>query len=188
MATFEQAIPTILAHEGGFVDHPSDPGGATNYGVSLRFIKDHPDLGDVDGDGDVDVEDILNMTRSQAADIYKQLWWDKYNYGAIHDQTLATKVFDLSVNMGASRAHKLLQTAINRAFGMSITVDGVIGPATRSIVNACDDVSEQVLLSAYCDEAFGFYQRLIANKPSLRVFEKGWKRRAYSLASANSLG
>jgi lysozyme family protein len=188
MSTFEDAIPAILQHEGGYVNHPNDPGGATNFGVSLRFLADHPDMGDFDGDGDVDVEDIRNMSVEQAAEIYRQLWWDKYGYGRIIDQTIATKVFDLSVNMGAKRAHILLQTALNNAFGLNLTVDGVLGPASIGVINSCTDDDEQTLITAYCDEAFGFYQRLIAKNPKFKAFEKGWKRRAYSVGTANALG
>jgi lysozyme family protein len=188
MANFDSAIPVILQHEGGYVNHPNDPGGATNFGVSMRFLADYGNLGDFDGDGDVDIEDIRNMTEDQAKSVYKQMWWDKYNYGRIIDQTIATKVLDLSVNMGAKRAHILLQTALNNAFGLKLTVDGVLGPATFSVINSCTDDTEQTLLTAYCDEAFGFYQRLIDKNPKFKAFEKGWKRRAYSVGTANTIG
>lgn len=187
MASFENAIPVLLKHEGGYVDNPADPGGATNYGVSLRFLADYPDIGDFDGDGDVDAEDIANMSVEDAKNIYKEMWWDKYKYGNIIDQTIATKVFDASVNMGSSRAHKLLQSALNKAFGLKLTIDGVLGPATFGVINSVSDDTEQVLLTAYCDEMYGFYQRLIANKPKLKVFARGWKNRAYSLSRANSI-
>jgi lysozyme family protein len=187
MSTFENAIPSILHHEGGFVNHPNDPGGATNYGISLRFLADHPEAGDFDGDGDVDVQDIANMTIDQAKEVYRKFWWDKYEYGLINDQTIATKVFDMSVNMGSGRAHKILQTALNKAFGLRLDVDGILGKGTRGVINSCADDVEQSLLKAICDEQFGFYQRLIANDPKLKVFEKGWKNRAYFLGTANEL-
>lgn len=187
MAKFEKSIPVILKHEGGYVNHPNDPGSATNFGVSLRFLKDHLEDGDFDKDGDVDAEDIKNMTIRDAMNIYHKHWWAKYKYGNINDQTIATKVLDFSVNMGAKRAHILLQQALNKAFGLKLTVDGVIGPATFSVINGIEEDDEQRLLTAYCDEAWGFYQRLIANKPSLAVFKRGWYNRAYSLKSANTI-
>ncbi len=187
MAKFEKAIGTILKHEGGFVNHKSDPGGVTSYGISLRFLKDHPSDGDFDMDGDVDAEDIKNMTQRQAMEIYHKHWWAKYGYRNINDQTIATKVLDFSVNMGAKRAHILLQAALNNAFVLNLTEDGVLGPATIAVLNSIEDSEEQILLTAYCDEAWGFYQRLIANKPSLAVFKKGWYNRAYSLSKANSI-
>lgn len=188
MATFEKAIPLILKHEGGLTDHKSDPGGITNFGISLRFLKDFPELGDIDGDGDVDAEDIRNLTVTEAMEIYNKVWWVTYKYGRIVDQTIATKVLDFAVNMGAKRAHILLQQALNKAFGLRLTADGVLGPATFSVINAIDDgADEQRLLTAYCDEAWGFYQRLIAKRPELGVFKNGWRNRAYSIKVANSV-
>lgn len=186
MSTFERAIPHILKHEGGWVNHPNDPGGATNFGVSLRFLADYPNVGDFDGDGDVDAQDIKNMTVEQAMMIYKMFWWDKFGYGRINDQTIATKVLDLSVNMGSVRAHKLLQAALNKAFSLRLTVDGILGNASISTINAAmDGDQEQTLLTAYCDEAWGFYQRLIAGNPKFKVFEKGWRNRAYAISKSN---
>lgn len=188
MAKFEKAIPVILKHEGGYVNHKADPGGATNFGISLRFLAEHPEDGDFDMDGDVDVEDIKNMTLRDAMDVYHKHWWAKYRYQNINDQTIATKVLDFSVNMGAKRAHILLQQALNKEFGLKLTCDGILGPASFGVINGIEEDDEQRLLTAYCDEAWGFYQRLIANKPSLAVFKKGWYNRAYSLRKANSIG
>jgi lysozyme family protein len=189
MSTFDKAINLLLKHEGGYVNNPNDPGGATNYGVSLRFLQEMPlTVGDFDHDGDIDREDIKNMSVEDAKRVYKTAWWDKYKYGMINDQTIATKVFDLSVNMGAKRAHILLQEAMNKAFSLRLTVDGMLGNASFATLNAIGDGDqEQKLITAYCNEAYGFYQRLIANKPSLKVFEKGWKNRAYSIGQANSV-
>lgn len=187
MASFDKAVVVVLKHEGGLVDNPNDNGGITNFGISLRFLKDLPALGDFDDDGDVDAEDIRNMNVDDAKNVYKKCWWDKYKYGNLMDQTLATKIFDASVNMGASRAHSLLQTALNKTFNLKLTVDGIIGPATMGVINACTDDTEQLLLTAYCNELWGFYQRIIARNPSQKVFERGWKNRAFSLGKANSL-
>jgi lysozyme family protein len=188
MSNFDKAIKLILKHEGGYVNNPNDNGGPTAFGVSLAFLKGCGDLGDFDHDGDVDIEDIKNMTVDQATLIYKTQWWDKYKYSAVTDLTIATKIFDFSVNMGSSRAHKLLQTSLNKAFGLKLTVDGVLGNATFSMINAVKDGSgEQQLLDAYCNEAWMFYQQLILNNPKFKVFEKGWKNRAYSIKTANSI-
>lgn len=188
MSSFENAIPLILKHEGGWVNNPNDPGGATNYGISLRFLADYPEVGDFDNDGDVDAEDIKNMSVEDAKAIYKKFWWDKFKYSSIADQTIATKVMDLSVNMGAKRAHILLQEAMNSAFGLKLTVDGILGNASFSSLNAiADGDQEQKLITAYCNQAWGFYQRLIANNSKLVVFTNGWKRRAFSINVANSV-
>jgi lysozyme family protein len=187
MASFDKAIPVILKNEGGYVNNPNDTGQATNHGVSLRFLADHPESGDFDHDGDVDAEDIKNMTVEQASAIYKQYWWDAFHYGNITDQTVATKIFDMSVNMGSKRAHIIVQTALNKAFGLKLTVDGILGPASIQTINSVSDDKEQTLLTAICDEQYAFYTRLIAQKPSLSVFARGWKNRAYDLDTANEV-
>lgn len=188
MSTFDKAIGIILKHEGGYVNHPSDPGGVTNYGISLRFLADYPNIGDFDHDGDVDAEDIRIMTINDASQIYRTAWWDKFKYELISDQTIATKVFDYSVNMGAKRAHILLQRALNRAYGLKLAEDGVIGPNTRNVINsAVDGSGEQTLIDAYSQVAWEFYQGLITANPKLGAFAKGWKNRAFSISVANSI-
>lgn len=187
MADFNIAIKKILHHEGGYVNNPNDPGGATNFGISLRFLKDHIE-GDFNKDGVVNINDIKNMTIEQAALIYKVFWWDKYKYGKINDQTIATKIFDFSVNMGAKRAHILLQEALNNAFDLNLDVDGILGPTSIQTINIIKDGNEeQALLDAYSKTAWDFYRRLITNNPKLKVFERGWKNRAYSISTANSI-
>lgn len=189
MSTFDIAIPLVLKHEGGYVNNPNDPGGATNYGISLRFLADHPELGDFDQDGDVDIDDISVMSQADAIEIYRKTWWEAFGYERINDQTIATKLFDLAINMGAKRAHILIQTALNKAFGLAIPAAGNLGPMTCGAINsAVDGEGEQQLLDAFCAETWAFYQRLIANKPSLGVFAKGWKNRAFDLGKANQLG
>lgn len=177
MALFKDAISTVLKHEGGFVDHPADPGGATNFGVSLRFLTSLPKtIADLNKDGKVDRTDIKNMTVAQASMLYESQWWNKYSYGTINDQALATKLFDTAVNLGASQAHKLMQRALV-SLGVSVVVDGVLGPKSIAAINACNAVK---LLQALRAEQAAFYMRLIKQKPSFKVFEKGWMARAAS--------
>ena len=203
MAKFSLAIGPLLKHEGGFVDHPSDPGGATNWGISLRFLRALEDpYFDVDQDGDIDADDIKALTRAGAINIYREQWWERYNYGAIEDQAIANKVLDLSVNMGPHRAHMLLQQAVRSATGTVLRLDGALGPNTLTSVNgartrtllapplpsgtrrvgrvplgsgAASKARTRALLAAYRSEAAGFYRSL--NKPD---FIKGWLNRAYA--------
>lgn len=181
---FMEAMETVLSHEGGFVDDPDDPGGATNFGVSLRFlatqgafVSDGDGVGDYDfdRDGDIDADDIRNMTREDAIKVYREQWWGKYDYGTL-PPGVGAKVFDLSVNMGARQAHKLLQRAC-RSCGENIVDDGILGPVTRAVIA---DADQWALLTALRSEAAGFYRALVAGKPQFAKFREGWLRRAYA--------
>jgi lysozyme family protein len=178
---FEPAVEWLLQHEGGYVDDPHDRGGATNWGISLRFLRTlgwlDPDL---DHDGEVDAADIHALTRIEAKEIYRREWWDRYHYDEIVDQAVANKVLDLAVNMGAGRAHRLLQRAL-RACGryLDLSVDGVFGPQTRNTLSTELGLhGAQRLLAALRSEAAGYYDALIDRRPDLDRFRNGWHRRA----------
>ena len=172
MSSFDLAIPHVLRHEGGWVDDPDDPGGATNYGISLRFAK-HEGL-DFDGDGDVDADDVRGLTQAQAGEVYRERFWDRYGYEAIRDQRVAAKVFDTCVNVGPVRAHRFLQRALC-AVGQSVEVDGACGPKTIAATNAADPARLMVELIR---EQANFYRTLAELKPRLAKFLRGWMVRA----------
>jgi lysozyme family protein len=182
---FMSAVAVVLKHEGDFSCDPDDPGGATNHGISLRFALmelagdadgDGRVDGDFDRDGDIDADDIRTMSRDDAIAVYRHHWWDRYHYDQLGDDALATKVFDLAVNMGAKQAHLCLQRAI-RAVWFPVAEDGVLGPKTMAAANAADP---RLLLPALRAEAAGFYRTLITAKPRLEKYRSGWLRRAYS--------
>ena len=187
MSEFDIAIIPVLQHEGGYVNNSNDPGGATNYGISLRWLSKQGDLaGDIDNDGDIDIDDIKQMSMNDAIALYHQHFWEPYQYDSIKSQQIANKVFDLTVNMGAKQSHKLLQRAL-RSSGISIMDDGILG---RISFDAISRVKENELLAAYRSEAAGFYRSLIMRNAALReqgiqvedfsVFKKGWLNRAYA--------
>ena len=171
---FNEALKNTLTHEGGFVDNPADPGGATKWGISLRFLRAKGvQAGDIDGDGDVDKQDIESLRPGHAEDFYRKNFWDKYHYACL-PVDLAKKVFDMAVNMGPGQAHKLLQRACNE-FGAGLVVDGVIGSKTRAMART---MNEGELLSVLRRGAINFYFNLAKKKPELALFLHGWCRRA----------
>lgn len=179
MSNFNTAVLTVLKHEGGYVNDPQDTGGATNHGISLRFLKAVGDLdnngfldGDFDLDGHVDVHDISKMTQDDAINIYRHHWWDKYQYDRIINQSIATKVFDLAVNMGAKQAHICLQRAVRSACGVELLEDGVLGIKSIAAIN---NAPQSELLAAFRSEAASFYRSL--NRPR---YLNGWLKRAYN--------
>jgi lysozyme family protein len=185
---FQAALHHVLRHEGGFVDDAADPGGATNWGVSLRWLRSLGDTdgdgyadGDFDRDGDVDAADIARLTRDQAAALYHERWWLPLGYRAWPASTVATKAFDLAVNMGATSAHRCVQRALRAVTGQALVEDGVIGPATLAAMRRRPPAawSDAELRAALKSEAAGHYRLLIARNPKLARFENGWLNRAY---------
>lgn len=180
--TFKQAVENVLRHEGGFVNDPDDPGGATNYGISLRFIRNEVDGTEIDGlvldkdqDGDIDADDIRQLSHHDTIDIYYRFFWDRYGYDSLRPE-IAGKVFDLCVNIGPRPAHKLLQQSVWAAGDERIANDGIIGPNT---IRAAGDIQSKHLLVALRSEAAGFYRVLVAKRPKLSKYKDGWLNRAY---------
>jgi len=171
MSLFELAIPTVLRHEGGLVDNPNDPGGITNHGVSLRWLKSQGLAGDIDHDGDVDADDIKKMTTAEATQFYKDMWWTPGHYGLIVAQLPATKLFDTAVNMGTPRAVKFAQEIV----GINPTT-GNLGPRTLAGINAMPSVQ---FIQAYQNKQADFYRSLVASNPARQQFLNGWLNRAY---------
>ena len=173
MSDFYKAINYVLENEGGLSDHPADPGGTTKYGISLRFLKSEGI--DLNKDSTIDVKDIYYLDLLTAKEIYKKYFWDPNKYGSIEDQGLATKVFDLAVNMGSKNANRILQRSINTTGKFDIQTDGVIGSKTINAANGCAATFIQDVMRV---EAGLYYNQLIVNKPSLSVFRNGWMNRA----------
>lgn len=171
MSLFELAIPIVLRHEGGLVDNPNDPGGITNHGVSLRWLKSKGLAGDLDHDGDVDANDIKIMTVPEAEAFYKQFWWDAYGYGGISSQAVATKIFDTAVNMGPVRPANWAQQIV----GITPTT-GHIGPQTLAKINAMNSL---MFLSSFQGKQADFYRAIVASNPARQEFLAGWLNRAY---------
>ncbi len=157
-AAFNAAVRTVLAHEGGYVSDPADPGGETKYGISKRA---YPDL------------DIAALSQAQAIAIYEKDWWDRYGYGRLPD-AVGAKLFDLAVNMGAVPAHELLQRTCTDC-GEPVAVDGRVGPLTVAAATRCD---QGELLAALREQAAEHYRALVAANPDLARFLAGWLKRA----------
>lgn len=160
MADFNIAVQKTLVHEGGFVNNPNDPGGATKYGITQ---KDMPGV------------NIADITEEQAAEYYSENYW-KPLYSQIDDQAVASKIFDMGVLFGVGEAVKLLQIVLQEAFP-SVTIDSDFGPNTLSAVNQAGAAS---LLEAYKTALVTYALRIAANKPNLRIFVRGWGNRINS--------
>lgn len=169
---FKKCIPVILKHEGGFVNHEFDPGGATNFGISLRWLKSLDATqtgelpGDINKDGEVNQEDIKKMTKKQAEFFYFVYFW-KNQFEAINNDEAALHLFDMSVNAGVPRAVKLAQKV------SGAKQDGIIGPKTVASINNMGDA----FTKAYQRERCNFYKYLARRTQKFNIFLNGWLNR-----------
>jgi len=167
MANFSLAIQPLLRREGGYVNHPSDRGGETKFGISK---KQYPNL------------DIFNLTENEAKKIYKRDYWDKISGDLIKDQFTAEHLFDLAVNHGVSRGSKLIQESLGD-LGQPVKIDGVIGFKSLNKINRTDSTK---LNNTLVDNRINFYDKIVSNNPSQKVFYKGWIKRANEFKRADS--
>lgn len=160
---FSEVINGILMHEGGYVNHPNDPGGETKYGISKRS---YPHL------------DIKSLSIEEAERIYYEDWWVRYQFYKL-PKPIDKKIFDLAINMGTRASVKLLQRALY-LHGHPVAVDGILGPHTLISVKAIKGDKIFDLYKKICREAEDYYRSLVRRNPDLMIFLKGWVRRAYS--------
>ena len=167
---FKKLLPVILEHEGGatFTNDPADPGGATKYGISLRFLKTQGKAGDMDHDGDVDAEDTKLLDQATAAKVYYDKFYLSSKAELLPTDRLALQHFDHAVNAGLRSAAKLLQRTAK------VAVDGAIGPMTLQAVNM---MFYEVAEEEYYRQRCAFYVSLANDKPKLKKFLKGWLNR-----------
>lgn len=178
-SVFNAAHIHVMHWEGGFFDHPNDPGGVTNYGVSLMFLKTL-DLveGDIDGDGDIDRDDVLKITKEKARAIFRRHFWEKPRAAEL-PPLVAFAYYDFAVNAGTGRAAIVLQEAINSLRpGAIAKLAPNVGPLTRKYAaQLAADGREVELALAYLDRRENWYRRLAKARPKSAVFLRGWLNR-----------
>lgn len=152
LTSFETAVNRVLEHEGGFVDHPSDPGGATNFGITQAVAREHGYKGD-----------MRDLPLTLAKDIYYKSYWLKSHADTL-PPALAFQVFDAAVNHGVQRSIVLLQ----RAAG--VEPDGIVGTVTERAIR---NQPAPKLVMRYLDERLRFYTSL----GTFNTFGRGWTRR-----------
>ena len=154
--TFDTAMRLLLRHEGGFVNHPSDPGGMTNLGVTKAIWEAHKGAS-------VTEADMRALTPEAVQPIYKARYWDTIQGDAL-PYGLDYCIFDCAVNSGPGRAIKLLQ------YVLYTKVDGVLGKHTLASVQRVDPM---VLIEDYSQKRLDFLKSL----PTWPTFGTGWGQR-----------
>lgn len=186
MKTVEEIAAEIVAREGGYVNDPDDPGGATNYGVTLATLQR---LGiDKTGDGRVDVADVKALSRADASRIYVEHYFRRPRLAELPASVQAS-VFDMYVNAGTN-AIKILQRLVTR-MGFPATDDGMIGPATIRAATQADLAAPGYFADAYGIARRNYYYALGDARPASRKFARskaggkgGWITRAEEFISA----
>lgn len=172
MAVFEKAIGHVLRWEGGLVNHPNDPGGITNRGITIGVFQKYAlsVLGVMPS-----IEALEMLTEAEAKAIYREVFWPAITGDQIVSQDVANIYFDAFVNMSNS-AVAVMQKTLN-AMGAHLVVDGIHGPLTLAAINAANPVQ---LFSNFKAARIKYYTDLAQHRPSMAVFLQGWLNRVNS--------
>ena len=158
--TFDAALQVILKHEGGWSDHPRDPGGRTNLGVTQNTLESY--LG-----RKVTEAEMRALKPADVAPIYRKRYWDAMRCDD-YPEGLALCVFDFGVNAGIRRGVRYLQIIAGA------TQDGIAGPGTtRAARDFLTEHGEAEAIRRYSNARRGYYKQL----PTFSTFGKGWMRR-----------
>lgn len=149
---FDQAFDRLIGHEGGYVNHPNDPGGETNWGITLRTAREAGYTGT-----------MRALTRQEAKAIYREAYWNRSKADQ-YDGAIAFQLFDAAVNHGIGQGIRFLQRAVG------VADDGAVGPVTLAAVRA---MSVTDVLARFNAERLDFYTKLT----TWPTFGKGWARR-----------
>ena len=156
ISNYSTCLEIILEHEGGFVNHPKDPGGVTNHGVTKRVYDEWIGKNST-------VEEMRNLTHEDVAPIYKKNYWDRAKCDQL-PSGVELSVFDWGVNSGVSRSAKALQRIVG------VKQDGGIGPMT---LQAVSEVEAEEIIEQMHYMRDNFYRSL----DTFETFGKGWTRR-----------
>lgn len=149
---FDLAFERLIGHEGGYVNHPDDPGGETNWGITARTAREQGYSGH-----------MRDMTREQAREIYRSAYWERAKADK-YDGAIGYQLFDAAVNHGIGTAIRFLQRAVY------VADDGVVGPHTLRAIKATGVTD---VLARFNAERLEFYTKL----STWNTFGKGWARR-----------
>lgn len=162
--TYDKALQLVLAHEGGYVNHPKDPGGPTNKGVTQKVYDAYRTL------KGLSIRSVKSIMKDEVAEIYDRQYWDRANCDQI-PVGLDYAVFDYSVNSGVSRAVKEIQRLVG------CVPDGIMGPQTLAAITEAMSGDEEAVITNYCNKRMKFLKGL----RTWGTFGKGWSRRVLGI-------
>ena len=164
MASFKVACDLMIAHEGGYCNHPLDNGGPTKYGITIKTLTIHRFR-------PCTPLDVQNLAEDEARAIYKKSYWDPLFGEQIRSQPMANMLFDQAVNRGVKGALKTLQVILHQK------VDCIMGPETMNALNAANCAVK------YFKACQMEYVGIVLGNPSQKEFLRGWLRRTHAYLS-----
>lgn len=162
-ARFDRCLALVLQQEGGFVNDPQDPGGATNMGITRDVLSAFRDRA-------VSVDEVRDLSRAEAREIYRARYWTPMRCADL-PPGIDLCVFDFGVNAGPSRAVKLLQRAVG------VTADGSVGPITLAAAQALET---ERLIASFSEARLAYYRSL----DGFSRFGRGWTNRTEAVRGA----
>lgn len=168
---FDICLDEVLRHEGGYADHPSDPGGATNLGITRQTLADWRKIAPWWA---LEKSEVRGLRREEAARIYRANYWERSGAGHL-PPGLDLALFDFAVNSGPDRAVRVLQAEL------AATVDGRIGPLTLDAIKTRIALKGATgLIDAFCGRRLSFLRQL----STYATFGKGWSARVAAIRKA----
>jgi len=164
---FDVCLSEVLRHEGGYVDHPADPGGATNMGITRKTLARWRGVSPW---WNLPKTAVQALDRNEAARIYRAGYWDLCRAGAM-PPGVDLAVFDYAVNSGPGRAIRSLQKVLG------VATDGLVGPVT---LGAAARSGAAQTINALCDQRLGFLKAL----SHFPLFGRGWTSRVQTVRAA----
>ncbi len=167
-----QLIDDVLSKEGGYVNHPADKGGPTNFGITQSTLSRY--LESV-----VSVDEVKTLDIQTARDIYELRYYRNPRIDKL-PEAIQPFTFDCAVNHGPRRAIKFIQHVCSETGFGPLAADGLMGPKTKANADSCLASLGDWMLTALVKERRMFYLKIVENRSSQRVFLKGWLSRANS--------
>jgi len=164
---FQDAVQVILKHEGGYVNHPNDKGGPTNWGITQKVYEAYKGR-------PVTIDEMKKMPVSDAIDIYKKNYWDKVGGDNLKYYATALTLFDQAVNRGVAVVNRQAQGILG------LTQDGVAGAKT---IQALNSVADTTFIPKFLTAAENSYKAIVDKNPSQAVFLNGWMKRVQHLGT-----
>lgn len=168
----DDPIDVVLRHEGGFVNHPADKGGPTNFGITQRVYSNY--LG-----RKASLQEIKDMSVDAAREIYERNYFTGPRIHLLPNPP-RTLVLDMAIHHGPVTAIKMLQRVVNQAGFGPIANDGVLGPMSRAAIEKAAARMGNTLQNALVEERILYMNDIVSRNPAQKVFLKGWLARANS--------